>query len=76
MDLQHLFYLMGIIFMSLGVILLIGIIILLFFIKNKVGELQRFIELRINEIASVTLKPVRKAAHAAQAMLTPSRRKR
>lgn len=69
MDVQNLFYLMGSIFMILGIIFLIGIIVLLFYIKNKVSDLQNIIEERVNELTHLTIKPVKRAAHAAKTLL-------
>lgn len=74
MDLQNTFYLLGIIYMVLGIFILIGIVVLLFYIKKKIGDLHDFVELRIDQLTDVTLKPVRKASHIVKNILHSSKR--
>lgn len=69
MDLQNTFYLLGIVYMVLGILLLISIIVLLFYIKVKIGKLQDFIEERINDLLQLTIKPMKKAADTALGIL-------
>lgn len=53
MSLQDLFYLLGIIMMSLASLLLLGIVILLFYIKKKITDLHDTIENKINTVSSL-----------------------
>lgn len=52
MDLQSIYYVMAIIFMSLMFILMIAITILVFYIKGKITDLQRNIEEKIEMATS------------------------
>lgn len=49
MDLQNTFYTLAIIFMVLGIVLLIGIAVLLFYIKNKIAEIHENVNDKINK---------------------------
>jgi uncharacterized membrane protein len=49
MDLQNTFYTLAIIFMILGIILLIGIAVLLFYIKNKISDIHENVNQKINK---------------------------
>ncbi len=76
MDIQNTFYLLGIIFMVLGIFILIGIVVMLFYIKKKIGDIHNFIELRVDELTSLTLKPVKNAADMVRDLLPSSTPKR
>lgn len=76
MDLQNTFYLLGIIYMVLGILILIGIVILLFYIKKKIGDLQDFIELRVDQLTHMTLTPVKKASDIVKDILPSSKKAR
>jgi uncharacterized membrane protein len=52
MDLQTVFYILGIIFMSLSILLLVGLVILVFYIWKKVTQMQKMIEEKIDDISS------------------------
>ena len=69
MDLQQVFYIIGIIFMTLSILILIGIAILVFYIKKKIEATHHFIESRINGLTKLSLKPIQKAAGMAHALL-------
>lgn len=57
MSLQDIFYIVGIIFMTILIILMAGIIVLLFYIKSKITELTAHIERKITETKEAVLKP-------------------
>lgn len=48
MDLQNTFYVLAIIYMVLGIVILIGIGVGIFFIKKKIDEIQKMIQEKIN----------------------------
>lgn len=52
MDLQTTFYVMGITFMSLFIILFIALLVLVFYIWRKVSRLQQFIEEKIDDFTN------------------------
>lgn len=76
MDLQNTFYLLGIIYMVLGILILIGIVVLLFYIKKKIGDLHDFVELRVDQLTNLTLKPVKKASDIVRDILPTSKKAR
>lgn len=57
MSLQDIFYFVGIIYMSLLSVVLIGIIILLYYIKKKVTEVSQNIERKVSETKEAMLRP-------------------
>lgn len=57
MNLQDTFYLTGIIFMSLLILLFISVIILLFIIKKKLNELYEKIEEKYEEARNLATHP-------------------
>jgi hypothetical protein len=52
MDLQTVFYVLGIVCMSLSLLLLISLVILVFYIWKKVGQLQKLVEEKIEDISN------------------------
>lgn len=54
--LEQTFYIMGIVFMSLSLILLITIITAIIVIRNKVVSLEKLVESKINAAASIPSK--------------------
>ncbi len=61
--------------MVLGIIILLGIVVLLFYIKKKIGDLHDFVELRVDQVTNLGLKPVKKAADIVRDILpTPSKK--
>jgi hypothetical protein len=57
MSIQDIFYLLGSIFMGLGIILLIIIGIVLWIIKNKITELHKLIDEKVNKISRLADDP-------------------
>lgn len=49
MDLQNVFYSLSIIFMSLSILILVGIAVLVFYILKKVTELEHTVERKLHE---------------------------
>lgn len=69
MDIQTTFYLLGSIFMVLGILILIGVVVLLFYVKKKVSDLHDFVELRVNQLTELTVQPVKRAADIARSLI-------
>lgn len=65
MQLQDSFYVMGIIFMSLNILILIGIVVLLYYIKRKISNIHDNIDAKVEEFADFAINPVRKAVDIA-----------
>lgn len=61
--------------MILGILILIGIVVLLFYIKKKIGDLHDFVELRVDQLTNMTLKPVKKASDIVRDILPTSSKK-
>lgn len=57
MDLQQTFYLMGIIFMVVHFIILTAIVVLLFYIRKKMVEIQEGAEEKFEIIKAVAMHP-------------------
>jgi hypothetical protein len=68
MDLQNTFYVLGIIFMTLSILILLGIAILLFYIRKKITDLHDLVELKITEFTELTLDPLKKASNLARSL--------
>jgi uncharacterized membrane protein len=68
--LQVTFYIMGIIFMSIQIVLFIIVIILLFYIKAKVTEVTKMVEERIEEVKNIIRHPGEIAATVGTAVAT------
>lgn len=62
--------------MVLGILILIGIVVLLFYIKKKIGDLHDFVELRVDQLTNLTLKPVKKASDIVRDILPTSKKSR
>jgi hypothetical protein len=75
MDLQNTFYLLGIVYMVLGILILLGIVIMLFYIKKKIGDLHDFVELRVDQLTNLSVKPVKRAADIVRDILPSSKKK-
>jgi uncharacterized membrane protein len=54
MDLQTTFYIMGIIFMTISFVFMIAIIVFLLYIKNRVTQLQKNVQEKIEVAATVS----------------------
>ena len=61
MDLQSLFYILAIVFMTMGIVVLVAIIALLIALERKINDTQEFIEKKINDIT----RPVESVASIA-----------
>lgn len=60
MNLQDTFYILGIVFMTLSIGILIAIAVLLFYIKKKVTEIHNYVDEKIEDLETIT-NPVKKA---------------
>ena len=67
MDLQNTFYVLGIVFMTLSILILLGIAILLFYIRKKITDLHDLVESKITEFTELTIDPIKKASNIARA---------
>lgn len=65
MDLQNIFYIIGIVFMGVGILVGISIILLLFYIRIKVGQLNMHVLKKINS----AFDPTNIALHLGNTML-------
>jgi uncharacterized membrane protein len=54
MSLQDIFYLTNIIFMSLLIIILLGMVIIMFYIKKKIEEISDNVNEKINAVGRIT----------------------
>ncbi len=59
MHLQDIFYIMAIALMSLGVIFMLTMVILLFYIKKKITDLQKYITWKVDNIVSLVERPLK-----------------
>lgn len=69
MDLQDTFYIIGIVYMSLGTLLMIALVIAVFVIKAKINEIHNRIEEKlrfVNQVADFGEKIVHKAEEMAE----------
>jgi len=57
MTLQNTFYVLGIVFMSLSILLLIAMVIATFYIKSKIAKIQEIIEEKLNLARHVANHP-------------------
>jgi hypothetical protein len=62
MQLQETFYLLGIIYMSLMLLIMIGLVIAIFIIKSKINAIHRNIEDKLQTVTNI--------AHLAQNLKT------
>ncbi len=69
MNLQDTFYILGIIFMTLSIVILIAIAVLIFYLKKRVEEIHRFVDEKIEDITTIT-SPVKKAVGFATSLLS------
>ncbi len=70
MNLQDTYYLLGIIFMSLSLLILIGIIVLVFYIKKKVSDIHDDIKAKLDDINDYGVKPVKKVIDIASSFFS------
>lgn len=69
MDLQQIFYLIGIIFMVTYLLLLVAIVVLLFYIRKKVGEMQVSLEEKFEIAKAIIAHPKEMVASMAQSAI-------
>lgn len=62
--------------MSINILILIGIVVLLFYIKVKVSNIHDRIDEKINEINDYAVRPVKKVVDIASSFFAGSRRKK
>lgn len=74
MNLENTFYTFGIIFMSLNILILIGIAVLIFYIKGKVSDIHRQIEEKIEDINDMAIKPVKRVMDVASSFMGRSKK--
>jgi hypothetical protein len=69
MSLQDTFYTLGIIFMSVSLLILVGIAVLLFYIRGKVAAIHAEIEAKIKDVNDYAVRPVKKIVDMAGAFM-------
>jgi hypothetical protein len=74
MDIQTVFYVLGIIFMVLSIAILLSIFILLLYIRKKVSDIHHLVENKIEELTELTITPVKKATEVVQTLLAKRRK--
>lgn len=65
MDVQSIFYILAIVCMTMGIVVLVGIIAILVAIDRKVTDTQKFVENKLNEV----LDPIESVAGIANAII-------
>ncbi len=53
MHIQDIFYLLGSVMMTMGILLLLGVVIILFYIKKKISDIYDNIEKKINQVSNI-----------------------
>lgn len=61
MSLQDLFYIVGLVYMSLGIILLIALVIAVFLVKKKINDMQRLFDQKLHFIEKMAQRPAESA---------------
>ncbi|MGI8420563.1 MAG: hypothetical protein ACR2LN_08070 [Candidatus Levyibacteriota bacterium] len=74
MDLQNVFYTVGIIFMVAALLILVGIAVLIFYVKKKIEEVHTSIENSIDSLTALSVKPVQRAVDIARSVLPPQKK--
>lgn len=62
--------------MTLNIFILVGIITIVFVLKNKVDKIQKQIEERVEDFNALVADPVKRAAQIAGAFINKSRDKK
>lgn len=75
MGLENTFYVIGIIFMSLSVLILICIVVLVFYLKKKVDSIHREIDEKMQDFNVLVANPVKGAAKFASAIISGKSKK-
>lgn len=74
MDLQNVFYTLGIVVMSLLLIVLVSVVAAIFYIRNKINRLQQNIEAKIDAVFN--MGTLAKTGLATFSKIMDSRKKR
>ncbi len=61
MSLQDLFYLVGLAYMTMGIVLLIALVFAVFYIKNKVDQMHRTFGDKLEFVRNITTHPAESA---------------
>ncbi len=75
MNLQDTYYILSIVFMSLSLLLLIGLIVLVFYIKKKITNIHDKIDQRLDDINDYGVKPVKKVIDIASSFFSSREKK-
>lgn len=70
MNLQDTYYILSIVFMSLSLLLFIGLIVLVFYIKKKITNIHDKIDQRLDDINDYGVKPVKKVIDIASSFFS------
>lgn len=62
--------------MVLAIVMLLGIVVLMFYLRKKIEDMYELIVTRIDELTAISLKPVKKATDIAKMLLSATRGKR
>ena len=68
MNLENVFYVMAIFYMTLGIIILIMLVVAVFYIKQKVTEMEKMVKEKIDIISEVASHPGEAAVGLGAAM--------
>lgn len=61
MSLQDLFYMVGLFYMTMCIVLLMALVIAVFYIKKKVNDMHRTFEEKLEFVKNITSRPVESA---------------
>ncbi len=61
MSLQDLFYLVGLAYMTMGIVLLIALVFAVFYIKKKVNDMHRTFDEKLEFVRNLTAHPAESA---------------
>ncbi|MBP6913221.1 MAG: hypothetical protein KBC00_01275 [Candidatus Levybacteria bacterium] len=62
MSLQEVFYIVGLVYMSLGIVLLIALVIVAFYIKGRIDAIHKTFDQKLHIIEKLTSRPAESAA--------------
>lgn len=72
--LQEAFYIIGIVFMSIALILLLALVAAVFVIRSKINKIHAMIEERINAVVALAEKGEALSAHATNAVISTAKK--
>lgn len=61
MTLQDVFYIVGLVYMTLGIILLLALVIAVFYIKKKVEDMHKTFEQKLDLVHKIVQRPAESA---------------